>query len=150
MTRLGKLVCFFSAPYERQIFLLRDIPIDVGAVNFYPSLEYNSLSVIAYGIDSEFGQADSESIAEFLARTGLPANVSLSALEELCCLINLLRCSPYASSYWTRRALKQKTEWALVRRMAQLALNQLNWQFECNSEDMLELLEYFGTRGNCA
>lgn len=143
MSRLRTVLSFFALPAEQQIELLPEIPRDRGASDYYTTLKQNPLHLLVRGVSEEYSQPESESDADYLARTGMRPHCSCAAMNELCCFIYLL-CHHYcADDYWTQRALIGKDEWRLFRRLARLALEGVGWPTLCVQEDIRDAVQYF-------
>jgi hypothetical protein len=95
------------------------------------------------GLSEEYSQRESETDADYLARTGMASGRSSGALNELCSYIYLL-CHHYrAEDYWTQRALISKDEWRLFRRLASLALSEIGWEVSCAGQQVHDAVDFF-------
>ncbi len=143
MSRLRSLLFFFASPPELQVHRLLGLPRDRGAPDFYTGLEHNPLKILVWGLVHESYQHDNESGDAFLARTQLPTNSSFQVLHETSCFVYLLSQSTYADVYWSQRALEDKTEWRLARRLAALTLAELHWQGEISAEELSLMVKHY-------
>src|SRR5438128_770382 len=116
MSRLHTLLAFFALPADKQIEMLEHLPKDRGAADFYTGLGRNPLPLLVDALGDESFQDDEELWPDFLARSGLPEDISQTALPELVVYSDLLSQSFCAEDYWTQRALQDKPAWRLFRR----------------------------------
>lgn len=143
MSRLRQLLSLFAAPAQSQVALL-PLPVDRGTAEYYASPKNNSLRILTSGFLIEHQQRDTESAEEFLLRTGLAPGLAPSALGELSALLDLMQRSIYAEDlYWTQRALKEKNEWALVRRLAGLVIAELHWEQAATPSQATLLVQHY-------
>jgi len=143
MTRLRTLLVFFASPADRQIEILEHLPGDRGAADFYTSLGRNPLSLLVDALGDESSQDDEEPWPDFLARSGLPEDISRTALPELVCYSDLLGQSLCAEDYWTQRALQDKPAWRLFRRLAAQTISDLGWTADCSADEVRNLVRYY-------
>src|SRR5688572_4016740 len=87
MSRLQNVLSFLALPAEQQIQLLPEIPYDRGVPNYYVALDDNPILILVRGVAEDYSRRESESEADYHARTGLQPDRSYAALNELCCFI---------------------------------------------------------------
>ena len=143
MTHLRTLLTFLASPPEKQIELLGHLPEDRGSPDYYSQLEHNPLLILERAFIREAVRRD-EPESDFIARTGLPENTSHTALAELVIYSRLFGQSLDFENYWSKRALRQKTEWMLYRRLARQTISDLGWSMDsCCKDAVQQLIQHY-------
>jgi hypothetical protein len=143
MTCLHTLIAFLACPADQQIEMLKQLPRDRGAADFYTGLSRNPLLSLVTALRDEAFQEDDEPWPDFLARSGLPEDTSRTALSELVVYSVLLSRPLCAEDYWTQRALRDKAEWRLFRRIAAQTLLDLGWAGDCSPDEVRKLVRHY-------
>lgn len=128
MNRLAAMLAVLAAPPARQLALLAGLPVDRGATDYESNFERNPLLILVLGFLENYNDRDYETLDEFLARLGLPAQYRPvdTSIDKLVYVLFTLK--PANSGLWNRKALERKTEWRLVRRLAAVVLAENGWQ----------------------
>ena len=100
--------------------------------------------VLTRGFLDDASHHDYEPWEEFIARTALPGDFSFrdSALEELRCALYGL-ASRMDETCWTRRALAEKTEWKIIRRLSRAVLEELGWPGAFENADIQSRIDEY-------
>jgi hypothetical protein len=143
MGRFQTVLSFLALPAERQILLIPETPYDRGVADYYLALNHNPLQLLVRGIFEDYSQAESESDNDYLARTGIGLGHPCAVLNELCCFIYLLRHHYAADDFWNQRALAERDEWRLLRRLANLSLAEIGSEISCTRQDIQDAITSF-------
>jgi hypothetical protein len=152
MTSLQTMKAFFAGSPKRQISALPELPFDKGARGFYEGFNYkgfnhNPLLILLDAFQEESWHQDYEPWEIFLARTGIPDNfnIATSTYAELRCLIYLVEnsFSGRAGSLLTQKGLEREVEWRLVRRLSQITLDELSWEYSFENEALDTIIKDF-------
>ena len=138
------MLAFFASDPEKQISLLPKLPQNKGVREFYLTYNQNLLLLFTDCFLEESWHHDYELWETFITRTGLASDFRFDkgALIELRCLMAMLKgqITKGDDSLWTQQGLQRKTEWKLVRRLAQIVIDELGWNNSIPVEQVNELV----------
>lgn len=121
------LVAFFALAPNEQSVLLPEIPRDRGTTDFFTAFELNPAWLAASALVNLLGVDDQVPYDTWRYSVGLPDDWIHTPLPELQCVLEMFLRQLDWQNLFTRRALEHKTEWRLVRRLASIALKELDW-----------------------
>lgn len=140
MSALGTLLSFFALPADAQVEILPDVPAEFGVPGYF--VVQNPLSLAAGALLSAVAPPHADSASSYLERTGLSLDAELPpSLNELSALVALIATHRDADWLFNQKALRRRAEWALVRRVASVAVRDLHLSGCCTSAEVRRVLQ---------
>jgi len=123
---VGPAIAFFAQPADVQAALLPGIPRDRGAADFYTAFAHNPLWIAARGLTDCLGGDDTVPEEHWRQSVGLPAGWHATAISELRALLSILSGQILDwQILFTQRALADRPEWRIARRLALASVEDL-------------------------